>query len=152
MPPFQVSQCTDSSAPFFSHTCSWSTEQGMFCLPIPVRAPENSVSRDSLSRPIPRKSAYSPNIGPNLVLNHGIFPAFREGVNLYCQPPSGQSRVCHLTKLHTDGVHCREYAGTGPKVFEVVPVTGAAFSGIDMEQIICASLFPDSQMVCSGHV
>ena len=68
-------------------------------------APENSVSLDSLGRPIPRKSAYSLNIGLNLVLNHGIFPAFHEGVNLYRQPPSGQSRVYRVTQLRTDGVH-----------------------------------------------
>ena len=29
--------------------------------------------------------------------------------------PSGQSRVYRVTQLRTDGVHCRESAGTGPK-------------------------------------
>ena len=28
--------------------------------------------------------------------------------------PSGQSRVYRVTQLRTDGVHCRESAGTGP--------------------------------------
>ena len=39
--------------------------------------------------------------------------------------PSGQSRVCRVTHLRTDGVHCRESVGTGPVVLEVVPVTNA---------------------------
>ncbi|CAN0391187.1 unnamed protein product, partial [Ascophyllum nodosum] len=40
--------------------------------------------------------------------------------------PSGQSRVYRVTQLRTNGVHCRESAGTGPVVLNVVPVTGAA--------------------------
>ena len=43
--------------------------------------------------------------------------------------PSCQSRVYRVTQLRTDGVHCRESAGTGPVVFKVVPVTGAVFAG-----------------------
>ena len=34
--------------------------------------------------------------------------------------PSGQSRVYRVTQLRTDGVHCRESAGTGPVVLKVV--------------------------------
>ena len=43
--------------------------------------------------------------------------------------PSGQSRVYRVTLLRTDGVPCRESAGTGPVVLKVVPVTSAAFAG-----------------------
>ena len=32
-------------------------------------------------------------------------------------------------RLRTDGVHCRESAGTGPVVLKVVPVTGSPFAG-----------------------
>ena len=42
--------------------------------------------------------------------------------------PSGQSLVYRVTYLRTDGVHCRESAGTGAVVLKVVPVTGAAFA------------------------
>ena len=36
--------------------------------------------------------------------------------------PSSQSQVCRvITQLRTDGVHCRESAGTGPVNLEVVP-------------------------------
>ena len=43
--------------------------------------------------------------------------------------PSGQSRVYRVTQLRTDGVHCREPAGTGPVNLKVVPVTAAALAG-----------------------
>ena len=46
----------------------------------------------------------------NLVRTYGIPPKFRGGV-----PPSAQSRVYRVMYfLRTDGVHCREFAGTGP--------------------------------------
>ena len=35
--------------------------------------------------------------------------------------PSRQSRVDRVTQLRTDGVHCREFAGTGPVNLKVVP-------------------------------
>ena len=50
---------------------------------------------------------------------------------LYRHTPSGQSRVCRVTEMRTDGVHCLESAGTGPVVLKVVPVTGAAFARYD---------------------
>ena len=41
--------------------------------------------------------------------------------------PSGQSRVYRVAQLHTDDVHCRASAGTGPEALKVVPVTDAVF-------------------------
>ena len=54
----------------------------------------------------------------------------------------------------TDGVYCREFAGTGSSVvLKVVPVTGAAFSGVTMDKCLCASLFAHPLLlVCIGHV
>ena len=49
--------------------------------------------------------------------------------------------------MRTDGVHCRESAGSGPEALKAVPVTGAAFSGITMDQFLCASLFPHPLLV-----
>ena len=43
--------------------------------------------------------------------------------------PSGQSRVYRVTQLRTDGIHCRESAGTEAVVLKVVLVTGAVFAG-----------------------
>ena len=38
--------------------------------------------------------------------------------------------------MHIGGVYCRESAGTGPVIPKVVPVTGAAFSDIIMDQLL----------------
>ena len=53
----------------------------------------------------------------NVVITYGSSPEFRDGVHLFIHnrhTPSGQSRVYRVTQLRTDGVHCRESAGTGP--------------------------------------
>ena len=42
----------------------------------------------------------------------------------------------------TDAVHCRESARAGSVVLKVARVTGAAFSGIAMDQFLCVSLLP----------
>ena len=58
------------------------------------------------------------------MLNYGIPPEFRGGVHLFIynrHTPSGQSRVYRVTQMRTDGVHCRESAGTGPVNLNVVP-------------------------------
>ena len=75
------------------------------------------------------------------MLTHGISPAFCDGSHYTVKPPSGQSRVYQVTQLCTNGVHCRQSAGTGPVVLEAVRVTSACFSGsITMDQLLCASL------------
>ena len=86
------------------------------------------------------------------MLTRGIPRAFRDGVHIYRQPPSGQSRVDRITQLRTDDVPCRESAVTGPVVLKVVPVTGAAFSGVTMDQFSCASFFPHPSSVCNGYI
>ena len=93
-------------------------------------APENLVSRDGLSRPVPRQPAHSPHSGRIWRLLAGFLPiSAAASIYLYRHAPSGQSRVDWVTQLRTDGVHCRESTCTGPEVFKVVPVTGAAFAG-----------------------
>ena len=55
--------------------------------------------------------------------------------------------------MRTDGFHCKEVVGAGFVVFKVVPVTGAAFPGITMDQFLCASLFPHPlsvQWICEN--
>ena len=60
-----------------------------------------------------------------MLLTYGIPPEFRGGVHSIIEnrhTPSGQSRVYRVTtQLRTDGVHCRESAGTGPVNLKVVP-------------------------------
>ena len=100
-------------------------------------APENFVSRDGFGRPVPAESgSYSrdPSRFPRrrlfIYLNAtGSVPSYRD------------------TQFLTDGAHCRESADTGPVVLKVVPVTGAVFSQVTTNQLICASLFPRS-----GHI
>ena len=55
---------------------------------------------------------------------YGIPPEFRGGVHLFIQnrhTTLGQSLVCRVTQLRTDGVHCQESVGTGPVNLKVVP-------------------------------
>ena len=109
-------------------------------LPIPVRAGEFGLARRV--RPAPPSSARSFSaLQQNLVLTHGIPPAFRDGVQLYRQPRSGQSRGYQVTQLCTNGVHCRDSASRGTVVLKVVPVPGAAFSDITIWTNTCAPLF-----------
>ena len=85
-------------------------------------APENLVSRDGFGSPVPRQPAHL-ILRLNLVLTYGIPPEFRGSVHLIIlnsHTPSGQSRVYRVTQLRTDGVHCRESAGTGSVNVKVV--------------------------------
>ena len=81
----------------------------IYVFPVPVRARESGAhSRD--------------------------FSAFRDRVHIYRQLSWGQSRVNQATQLRTDSVYCWESTGTWSVVLKVVLVTGAAFSGITMDQ------------------
>ena len=65
------------------------------------------------------------------MLTYGIPGDVRGGIHIFIlnrHTPSGQSRVYRVTQLRTDGVHCRESAGTGSVVLNAVPVTATAFA------------------------
>ena len=90
--------------------------------------PENSVSRDGFSRPVPRQPAHLHTQAESgaYLRDSSRVPRRRP----FMKPPyamgsvpslSGQSRVYRVTQLRTDGVHCRESAGTGPANLKVVP-------------------------------
>ena len=70
-------------------------------------------------------------------------PDFRGGVHLFRQPPSSIGSVPSLSghALRTDGVYRREFAGTGPAVFKVARVTGAAYFPETPWDLFCAPLF-----------
>ena len=112
--------------------------------PVPVRASEFGLAkRVRPSRPASARSFST--LGLNLVLN--ILTGFLSfsataSTSTYRQPPSGQSRVNRVTQLRIDRVHCRESASTGPVVLRVVPVMGAVFSGVAMEQFVVRLSFP----------
>ena len=59
----------------------------------------------------------------NLVLTYGIPPEFRGGVHLFIKPPYAIVSVPSLSghPVRTDGIDCRESAGTGSVNLKVVP-------------------------------
>ena len=102
-------------------SCSWPAEQGKWIFPCP-RACLRIWSRETGSAVPSSISLLISILRLNLVLTCGIPPEFRDGVYLWNRhTPSGQSRVYRVTRLRTDGVHCRESAGTGPVNLKVVP-------------------------------
>ena len=88
-------------------------------------APENLVSRDEFGSPVPRQPAHlhtQAEFGAYLRDSSRV-PRRRPFIyfSLNSHPPSGQPRVYRVTQSRTDGVHCREFAGTGPVNLKVVP-------------------------------
>ena len=81
-------------------------------------APENLVSRDGFDSPVPRQPAHL-HTQAESVLTYGTPPEFRCDVHMFIKPPYAIASVSSLSGhalRTTDGVHCRESAGTGPVV------------------------------------
>ena len=114
---------------------------GKVTFPLFPFAAESLVSQDRFGRPVPRQACSFSILRLNLVLTKKIPPVFRDGVYLFVLSTAMGSvpSLNQVTHLRTDGIHCRESGGTGPVVLRVVPVTGAAFSGITTDQLMCAS-------------
>ena len=89
-------------------------------IPLSPCVPENLVSRDGfISRPVPRQPAHLyTQAEPGAYLRDSSRVPRRRP---FTKPQSGQSRVYRVTQLRTDGVHCRESAGTGPVNLKVIP-------------------------------
>ena len=91
-----------------------------------------------------------PSVWPRLVRPTNLMPRINGKKSQHTHTPWGQSRVYRVTQLRTDGVHCRESAGTGPVNLKVVPnecCLGRSPSTNNMRLS-----FPHPLMVCSGHV
>ena len=103
----------------------------------------NLVSRDGFGSSVPRQPAYLHTQAESgaYLRDPSRFPRRRPFIYLNRHTPSGQSRVYRVPRLRTDGVHYRESAGAGPVVLKVVAITGVAWSGFTMDQLMCASLF-----------
>ena len=104
-------------------SCSWSAEQGNLIFPCP-RSCLKIWSRETVSAVSSRVSL----LISILRLKSGVYlrdssrvPRRRLYIYLNRHTPSGQSQVYWVTQLRTDGVHCRESAGTGPVNLKVVP-------------------------------
>ena len=121
---------------------------------VPVRALEFGVAR-RVRQSRPASACPSQYSGWVWCLLTGFLPSSAAAfVHLFFNrhTRSGQSRVYRVTQLlHTDGVHCRESAGTGSVNLKVVPVTGAALAGHRGPTNMRLS-FPHPLLVWSGHV
>ena len=86
-------------------------------------APENLVSRDGFGRPVPSQPAHLHTQAESgaYLRDSSRVPRRRLFIYLNHHTPSGQSRVYRVTQLCTDGVNCRESAGTGSVNLKVVP-------------------------------
>ena len=86
-------------------------------------ARENLVSRDGFASPVPRQPAHLRTQAESgaYLWDSSRVPRRRPFIYLNRHTPSGQSRVYRVTQLRTDGVHCRESAGTEPVNLQVVP-------------------------------
>ena len=108
---------------------SW-TGKNIMSLPAFVR--ENLVLRDGFGSPVPRQPAHlHTQAGSGAYLRDSSrVPRRHPYIFLNRHTPSGQTRVYQVTRFRTDGVHCRESAGTGPVNFKVVSRMGAALPGL----------------------
>ena len=99
---------------------SWSGKMNISLSPF---ATEYLVSRDGFGSPVPRQPAhlYTQAESGAYLRNSSRVARRRPFIYLKRHTPSGQSRVYRVTQLRTDGVHCRESAGTGPVNLKVVP-------------------------------
>ena len=85
--------------------------------------PENLVSRDGFGSPVSRQPAHLHTQAESRAYLRDSSRVSRRRPFIYLRrhTPSDQSRVYRVTQLRTDGVHCRESAGTGPVNLKVVP-------------------------------
>ena len=85
--------------------------------------PHNLVLWDGFGSPVPRQPAHLHTQAESgaYLRDSSRFPRRRPFIHLDRHAPSGQSRVYRVTQLRTDGIHCRESAGTGPVNLKVVP-------------------------------
>ena len=77
-------------------------------IPLSACVPENLVSRDGFSRPVPRQPAHlHPQAESGAYLRYSSRVPRRRP---FMKPPYaiGSVRVYRVTQLRTDGVHCRQ--------------------------------------------
>ena len=86
-------------------------------------APEKLVSRDGSGSPVLRQPAHLHTQAEccAYLQDPSRIPRRSPFIYLNRHMPSGQSRVYRVTHLRTDGVHCRDSAGTVPVNLKVVP-------------------------------
>ena len=129
----------------------------LFKLPYAI-GPVPSLLGHAIMWVSPRYYTVDPMLLPsgNAVISHEEFlsiqPMFppKRLDNKLVLPDWVDARVYRVTQLRTDGVHCRESAGTGAVIVLklVLVTTGAAFASPRwIDQSMCASLFPHPLLV-----
>ena len=133
--PYPVDPYSCYSDPYsymYGHTYSKSmrlpilhvvSSTGKMNISLSAFAPENLISRDGFGSPVLRQPAHLHTQGESgaYLRDSSRIPRRRPFIYLNHHTPSGQSRVYRVTQLRTNGVHCRESAGTGPVNLKVVP-------------------------------
>ena len=97
-------------------------------IPLSPCVPENLVSRDGFSRPVPRQPAH---LHTQAESGAYLRDSSRVPRRRPMKPPYAIGSVPSLSghaTAYPDGVHCRESAGTGPVNLKVIR-TGAALAG-----------------------
>ena len=118
--------------------------QGKYVFLFPL-APENAVSRDGFGRCSPASALPVVHTG---AFTHGVDSSRSARLNLAHRLPSTDiidrvsPEVYQVSQLCTDGVHCREFARTGPVFFMVGSSTGDCLFRLSHPwSNICAPLF-----------
>ena len=111
----------------------------------------NSVVPSRVSPLIPHIYLHVIQAEYNMVLTHGLHlragPAFCDGVHIYRQMSSGQSRVYRATQLRTDGVYRKESTASRPvEVLKVARVTGCCIFSKPPGGNFCAPFFSSTSL------
>ena len=118
-------------------SCSWSAEQGKWIFPCP-RTCLRIWSRETGSAVPSRVSLFILHTQAEsgaYSRDSSRFPRQRPFIYLNRHTSLRQCRLCRITQLRTNDIHCRESAGTGPVVLKVVPVTSAAILQVTMDRL-----------------
>ena len=127
----QASSAIDELLHVWSHTSSKSMDQpdkvanpargqlnrGTMIISLSSLAPENLTSRDGFGSPVPRQPAHlhtQAEAGAYLRDSSRVPRQHRSIYLIRHTMLSVKSRVYRITPLRTEGVHCREFAVTGP--------------------------------------
>ena len=95
------------------------SSRGKINIPLSAFVPEKLVSRDRFGSLVPRQPAdlHTQAESGAYLRDSSRVPGWRRYI--YFKPP--YAILYRVTQLRTDGVHCRESAGTGPVNLKVVP-------------------------------
>ena len=92
------------------------SRKGKINISLSAFAPENLVSRDGFGSPVSRQPAHLHTQAKYGAYLRDSSRVPRRRPSIYLKPPYaiGSVPTYRVAQLRTDGVHCRESAGTGP--------------------------------------